>query len=201
MTLQRKDPQRGTAGLGELSFCSGIDSPENNLSHHQNQAQNGLHRPRPSCVIGIDPGLSGAVAFYCPEAPDRVIAEDMPVAAGMVDCATLAARIRQMAPGLAIVERVASMPKQGVSSTFKFGTAYGAIIGILAALEIRTALVTPQVWKKHFRLDSDKEKGRALALRTFAKTPEHFARKKDHGRAEAALLALYGAITEGGTRP
>jgi crossover junction endodeoxyribonuclease RuvC len=125
----------------------------------------------------------------------------MPVAAGMVDCATLAARIRQMAPGLAIVERVASMPKQGVSSTFKFGTAYGAIIGILAALEIRTALVTPQVWKKHFRLDSDKEKGRALALRTFAKTPEHFARKKDHGRAEAALLALYGAITEGGTRP
>jgi hypothetical protein len=92
----------------------------------------------------------------------------------MVDCATLAARIRQMAPGLAIV----------VSSTFKFGTAYGAIIGILAALEIRTSLVTPQVWKKHFRLDSDKEKGRALALR----------------KGEAALLALYGAIMEGGAR-
>jgi hypothetical protein len=63
------------------------------------------------CILGIDPGLSGAVAFYFPEAPDRVIAEDMPVAAGMVDCATLAARIRQMAPGLAIVERVASMPR------------------------------------------------------------------------------------------
>jgi crossover junction endodeoxyribonuclease RuvC len=150
------------------------------------------------CILGIDPGLSGAVAFYFPEAPDRVIAEDMPVAAGMVDCATLAARIRQMAPGLAIVERVASMPKQGVSSTFKFGTAYGAVVGILAALEIRTSLVTPQVWKKHFRLDDDKDKGRALALRTFAKTPEHFARKRDHGRAEAALLALYGAIAEGG---
>ncbi len=72
------------------------------------------------CIIGIDPGLSGAIAFYFPEAPDRVIAEDMPVASGMVDCATLATRIRQMAPGLAIVERVASMPKQGVSSTFKF---------------------------------------------------------------------------------
>jgi crossover junction endodeoxyribonuclease RuvC len=150
------------------------------------------------CILGIDPGLSGAVAFYFPEAPDRVIAEDMPVAAGMVDCATLAARIRQMAPGLAIIERVASMPKQGVSSTFKFGTAYGAVVGVLAALEIRTSLVTPQVWKKHFRLDDDKDKGRALALRTFAKTPEHFARKKDHGRAEAALLALYGAIAEGG---
>jgi hypothetical protein len=91
------------------------------------------------CILGIDPGLSGAVAFYFPEAPDRVIAEDMPVAAGMVDCATLAARIRQMAPGLAIIERVASMPKQGVSSTFKFGTAYGAVVGVLAALEIRTS--------------------------------------------------------------
>ena len=151
-----------------------------------------------SCILGIDPGLSGAVAFYFPQAPDRIVAEDMPVADRLVDCATLAARIRQMAPGLAIVERVASMPKQGVSSTFKFGTAYGAVIGILATLEIRTVLVTPQVWKKHFRLDGDKEKGRALALRTFAKTPEHFSRKKDQGRAEAALIALYGAIAEGG---
>jgi hypothetical protein len=150
------------------------------------------------CIIGIDPGLSGAVAFYFPAAPDRVIAEDMPVVSGMVDCATLAARIRQMAPSLAIVERVASMPKQGVSSTFKFGMVYGAVVGVLAALEIRTSLVTPQTWKKHFRLDSDKEKGRALALRTFAKTPECFGRKKDHGRSEAALLALYGALMEGG---
>jgi crossover junction endodeoxyribonuclease RuvC len=149
-----------------------------------------------SCIIWIDPGLSSAVAFYFPEAPDRIIAEDMPVAAGMVDCPTLAARIRQMAPSLAIVERVASMPKKGVSSTFKFGTAYGAVLGVLAPLEIRTALVTPQVWKKHFRLDSDKEKGRALALRTFAKTPECFSRRKDHGRAEAALLVLYGAVPE-----
>ena len=152
------------------------------------------------CVIGVDCGLSGAVAFFFPAAPDRVIAEDMPVAAGMVDCATLAARIRRMSPGLAIVERVASMPKQGVSSTFKFGAAYGAILGVLAALEIRAVLVTPQTWKKHFRLDSDKEKSRALALRTFAKTPEHFSRKRDHGRGEAALLALYGAHAEGGSR-
>jgi hypothetical protein len=191
MAQTRENPQLGTAGLGD-AVCLAANSTEN--SRNDRPAQEVL------CIIGIDPGLSGAVAFYFPEAPDRVIAEDIPVAAGMVDCATLAARIRQMAPGLAIVERVASMPKQGVSSTFKFGTAYGAILGILAALEIRTSLVTPQVWKKHFKLNSDKEKGRALALRTFAKTPEHFARKKDHGKGEAALLALYGAIMEGGSR-
>jgi crossover junction endodeoxyribonuclease RuvC len=154
-----------------------------------------------TCVLGIDPGLSGALAFFFPNAPDRVAAEDMPVVAGNVDCATLAARIRQMAPDLAIVERVASMPGQGVSSTFKFGTAYGALLGVLGALEIRTVLVAPATWKKHFRLDSDKEKSRALALRTFAKSPEHFARKKDHGRGEAALLALYGSTLDQTGRP
>jgi hypothetical protein len=149
------------------------------------------------CVLGCDPGLSGAIAYYFPEAPDRVSVIDMPTVAGAVDCATLAARIRQMSPDLAIVERVASRPGQGVSSVFKFGTSYGAVLGVLATLEIRTILVTPQTWKKHFRLDSDKEKSRALALRTFAKTPEHFNRKKDHSKAEASLLAVYGAFIEG----
>jgi crossover junction endodeoxyribonuclease RuvC len=189
------NPARGgAAGSGRHQKRLASDSSWLPSPAHHAQAQ---FAPPAVCIIGIDPGLSGGVAFYFPEAPDRVLAEDMPVASGMVDCATLAARIRQMAPGLAIVERVASMPKQGVSSTSKFGTAYGAVFGVLAALEIRTSLVTPRVWKKHFRLDVDKEKGRALALRTFAKTPEHFGRKKDHGRAEAALLALYGATMEG----
>jgi hypothetical protein len=155
-------------------------------------------QPQAFCALGVDPGLSGAIAFYFPTAPDRVAAEDMPVAAGLVDCATLAARIRQMRPDLAVVERVASRPGQGVASTFKFGAAYGAILGVLGALQIRTVLVTPTTWKKHFALSSDKEQSRALALRTFAKSPEHFARKKDDGRAEAALLALYGANFEGG---
>lgn len=51
-----------------------------------------------SCIMGVDPGVSGAIAFYYPEYPDRVIAEDSPTCAGMVDCATLAARIRRSAP-------------------------------------------------------------------------------------------------------
>lgn len=190
----------GDCGARGTSFCSRIDGPENKPSNHPPQAQSGLHGIGPSCVIGIDPGLSGAVAFYFPEAPDRVIAEDMPVAAGMVDCATLAAH-----------------PANGAWPRDRRARGIDAKTRRLKHLQIRHGLRgnhwhlggsrnphgsrNPQVWKKHFRLDSDKEKGRALALRTFAKTPEHFARKKDHGRAEAALLALYGAITEGGTRP
>ena len=145
------------------------------------------------CILGIDPGLCGACAFFFPSAPDRVAAEDMPVVAGEVDAATLAVRILQMGPAFAVVGRVASMPKQGVASTFKFGVSYGSVRGVLATLQIRTHLVAPAIWKKHFRLDSDKEKSRALALRMFAASPEHFSRKRDHDRAEAALLALYGA--------
>ncbi len=152
------------------------------------------------CILGIDPGLTGACAFFFPSAPDRVAPEDLPVVASEVDAATLAARIIQMAPAFAVVERVASMPKQGVASTFKFGASYGAVRGVLAALQIRTHLVAPAVWKKHFRLDSDKEKARALALRMFAASPEHFSRKRDHNRAEASLLAVYGASLDLGGR-
>jgi crossover junction endodeoxyribonuclease RuvC len=152
------------------------------------------------CILGIDPGLSGACAFFFPSVPDRVAAEDMPAVAGEVDCATLAARILQMGPAFVVVERVASMPKQGIASTFKFGASYGAVRGVLAALQIRAHLVAPAVWKKHFRLDSDKEKARALALRLFAASPEHFSRKRDHNRAEASLLALFGASLNLGGR-
>jgi hypothetical protein len=49
---------------------------------------------KPRCILAIDPGLTGALAFYFP-AQDAITAEDMPVAAGNVDAATLAARIAQ----------------------------------------------------------------------------------------------------------
>jgi len=145
------------------------------------------------CVLGVDPGVSGATAFFFPSAPDRVAAEDMPVAGNDIDCATLAKRVTQIAPSCAVIERVNARPGQGVCSVFKFGRAYGSILGALSALEIAVHLVTPSVWKKHFRLDADKEAARALALRLFPATSAHFTSKRDHHRSEAALIALYGA--------
>ncbi|KNY13096.1 hypothetical protein AKG11_30970 [Shinella sp. SUS2] len=144
------------------------------------------------CILGIDPGASGALSFYFPSHPELIAVEDAPLVAGEIDAAQVARRIEQMAPTMAVIELVGSMPKQGVSSTFKFGVAYGAVRGVVAALGVPTHLVTPSVWKKHFRLDSDKEKVRALAIRYWP-TSQHFERKKDHGRAEAALIARYGA--------
>jgi hypothetical protein len=148
-----------------------------------------------TCVMGIDPGMSGALAFYFTGYPERVAVEDMPVVAGDVDAVTLAKRIAAMAPDLVFLERVGAMPGQGVSSTFKFGRSYGVALGVIGAAAIPLHLVTPAKWKGHLRLSSDKEQARAMALRLFPACGEHFKRKKDHGRAEAALIARYGAET------
>jgi hypothetical protein len=148
--------------------------------------------PSSLCIAAFDPGLSGAIAFYYPE-HDRISVEDMPVVAGDVDGATLAARIRQFEPDLAIVEIASSRPGQGVSSVFKFGCGYGVVLGVLAALDVPTHLVAPSKWKKHFGLSADKEKSRALVLRFWPSRCDLSGRKKHHGRAESALLARYGA--------
>jgi crossover junction endodeoxyribonuclease RuvC len=145
------------------------------------------------CILGVDPGLTGALAFFFPGFPARIATDDMPVAGGEINAAGLADRIRKMRPDVALIERVGAMPGQGVSSTFKFGASFGVVCGVLAALEIPCHRVSPASWKKHFRLSSDKEASRALALRLFPATAEHFAHKKDHGRAEAALIARYGS--------
>ena len=146
------------------------------------------------CILGVDPGLSGALAFYFPASPSHIVAEDIPVAGGAIDAATLAQRIAQMRPTMAVIELVGAMPKQGVSSTFKFGRAFGTVIGVVAALGIPTHFVAPTRWKRHFRLNANKDDARALALRLWP-TAECFSRKKDHGRGEASLLARYGAET------
>ncbi len=146
----------------------------------------------PSCIIGVDPGLAGAIAFYFP-AQNAVTVEDMPVAAGDVDAATLAARIAQMQPDVAIVELVASRPGQGVASVFKFGCGFGMVRGVIAASGVPLHLVSAAKWKRALGLDADKEKSRALALRLWPGRSDLFGRKKDHGRAEAALLARYAA--------
>jgi hypothetical protein len=143
-------------------------------------------------ILAIDPGLTGAIAFYAPSAPDIITVEDMPVAAKDVDPAALARRIRQLNPNVAIVERVSAMPGQGVSSMFKFGCGYGMVQGVIAALGIEIRFVTPQSWKKHFRLSSDKELSRARAIQAWPAS-DRFTRKKDSGRAEAALIARFAA--------
>jgi hypothetical protein len=143
-------------------------------------------------LLGIDPGLSGALAWYWPATPALIRADDLPRVGKEIDGAQLAAWLREMRPEHAFLEQVSSRPGQGVSSTFVFGAAYGSIKTALAVLGIPYTLVTPGKWKRDMRLSSDKEQGRALAIRTWPEA-ECFRRVKDHNRAEAALLALWGS--------
>jgi crossover junction endodeoxyribonuclease RuvC len=85
------------------------------------------------------------------------------------------------------------MPKQGVTSSFNFGMAFGLVLGVIAGCKIPVALITPGEWKREFRIGADKQAARLLASRMFPIYAHSFARVKDDGRAEAALLSVYGA--------
>jgi crossover junction endodeoxyribonuclease RuvC len=152
-------------------------------------------------VIAVDPGFTGAIAVLSTRGELLTVA-DMPVvgeaAQRRVNAVGLADWIREYGPyDFAIVEQVASRPKQGVSSTFKFGMSYGAVIGVVAALAIPTRFVPASKWKQSLGLNSDGEASRGRALERWPDHASLFARKCDHGRAEACLLALYGLRNSG----
>jgi crossover junction endodeoxyribonuclease RuvC len=143
-------------------------------------------------VAGIDPGMGGGVAFVSKNGGELAVF-DMPVMAAMIDVDHLSRLFMDHPSRLAVVERGASMPKQGVASTFKFGMAFGAALAVPSCLKIPVQLVAARTWKKEFKLTKDKEGSRALAIQTWPGCG-YFDRKKDHGRAEAALIAWYGWI-------
>lgn len=148
-----------------------------------------------ACIMGLDPGLSGAVAFYYPSHPENIACYDMPIVDRRVNGAALYDIIQQHRPSLAVIEAVHSMPGQGVSSSFNFGVSYGIAQGVVSAAKIPVVFVSPGKWKKYFLLSSDKEASRGLAINKWPAS-DHFRKKKDEGRAEAALLALYGHQTQ-----
>lgn len=157
-------------------------------------------------IIGCDPGQSGCLAMLADGEPAGFI--DMPTmprqAGGFeVNAASLAAQIRGVmhkhtgADILAVVEQVGPMPGQGLASTFRFGQSDGILRGVIATLGIGYITVHPVKWKGHFGLKGqEKDAARSLAIRRFPSVAEQLARKKDCGRADALLLALWAANTE-----
>lgn len=142
-------------------------------------------------IMGLDPGVSGAIAFY-DRCAQSIVAYDVPVAAGEIDCAMLFRMVLEERPDMCVIEQVHAVKGNGVASSFNFGKSYGMARGVVASCGVPIHLVSPSVWKRHFRLKADKEESRGLAILTWP-TVHLFQRKKDHGRAEAALLAKYGA--------
>ncbi len=149
-------------------------------------------------TIGIDPGLTGAVGVL---SDGRFIAvEDIPTVlkgAGSVkyeiDASGLIRLLREHYKAEedceAVLERVNAMPGQGTSSIFSLGDSFGCIRACIIAARFPTNYVTPQTWKKHFKLTSDKELSRSLAAKLFPDAELHL--KKHADRAEALLMARW----------
>jgi crossover junction endodeoxyribonuclease RuvC len=149
-------------------------------------------------ILGVDPGIRGCLAIVAIDdgaAPQLVDAIDIPIAGTgakeRVDTLAVRSWLVTHQPQHALIERAQAMPKQGASSGFKYGRACGALEAIIAASEIPMTIVEPSLWKKLHRLHGgDKEGARQRALQLFPAAHAMLARKKDHGRAEAALIAL-----------
>ena len=151
-------------------------------------------------IIGIDPGLSGAIAIL----DDNKIIElfDMPVMPDgkknkrQLNSALLVKLIKDNIKNLEntvmIVEQVNAMPGQGVTSMFNFGQTFGAIKGICAALGLPIFFVRPAKWKKHFELiNSSKDASRTKAIEMYPYISEQLAKKKDVNKADAILIARF----------
>lgn len=144
--------------------------------------------------IGIDPGITGAIASISSQGIQFIDCPIIKISGQTKPNPTLmASELKRLAThnSIVIIESVHAMPKQGVCSMFSFGMGYGVWLGIIAALNIPVEFVTPQSWKKYYRLGSDKEASRAMALQLFPNESDNLKLKKHHGRAEALLLAEY----------
>ena len=155
-------------------------------------------------IIGIDPGLSGAIAVL--ENNKVVKIFDIPVmsegkknkrqlnSALLVNL--LKENIQKDEDVTVVIEQVNAMPGQGVTSMFNFGQTFGALKGICAALELPIFFVRPSKWKKHFELiNSSKDASRTKAIEMYPKLSSQLSKKKDVNKSDAILIAKFFSDT------
>lgn len=155
-------------------------------------------------IIGCDPGVTGALAilkgedlidvFDMPTRTKRVNGADRPV----IDEQRIADLIQEWSLKGArkfIIERVGGMPGQSAPRAFTFGYGFGVVLSIARMLQFDVVQATPINWRGaleiHNRGRGTKHSSMVQATQFWG--DEHWKRVKDHGRAEAALIALYGA--------
>ena len=147
-------------------------------------------------ALGIDPGFGGAIAEL--HADGTLYVHDMPIVPGAKGKPELSMRavydLLDTGGERAIVwlEKVGARPGQGVSSMFRFGQQLGALEMAVAAHGHELRYVTPAMWKKHFGLSADKGAARGMAMQRDPANAKLYQRVRDDGRAEAALIAIYG---------
>ena len=156
-------------------------------------------------VVGIDPGSKGGIACLRvdDEGPVLLYVEDLPYLGGRPDTFEIRRLLDQWGVIHAVyLEKAQVMPARGPDGAerptgtmgrFNYGVGYGMVLATVQGLDVPVEEVPPNTWKRSLRLGSDKGEARALAKKTFPNMRGHFERVRDDGRAEAALIARYGA--------
>ena len=153
-------------------------------------------------IIGIDPGIAGAICFFSNGNVIDVI--DMPTMAEgkknkkQVNGRQIFNEIKFVKNKFlnedieVVVEQVSAMPGQGVTSMFNFGQSFGVIKGICSAMELPIYYVRPAKWKKYFNLiNSEKDASRTRAIEIFPYFSSQLSKKKDSNKADAILIASF----------
>ena len=155
-------------------------------------------------IIGIDPGLSGAIAILKNNKVLNIF--EIPVMSEgkknkrQLNSAQLVKliqdNIKENEEVSVVVEQVNAMPGQGVTSMFNFGQTFGAIKGICAAMNLPIFFVRPSKWKKHFELiNSSKDASRTKAIEMYPSLSNELAKKKDVNKSDAILIARFYSET------
>ena len=153
-------------------------------------------------VIGIDPGISGAICFLKNGRIIDVI--EMPTMTEgkknkkQVNGSQIFNEISERFQKLdknnirVVIEQVSAMPGQGVTSMFNFGQSFGILKGICAAMQLPIFFVRPAKWKKYFNLiNSEKDASRTRAIEIFPYFSSQLSKKKDSNKADAILIASF----------
>tara|TARA_Y100000768_G_scaffold259373_1_gene197328 strand:+ start:49 stop:543 length:495 start_codon:yes stop_codon:yes gene_type:complete len=153
-------------------------------------------------IIGIDPGISGAICFFEDGQVKEII--DMPVMAdgkknkrqinGPQVYNEILKRINkfQKKDIIVVIEQVSAMPGQGVTSMFNFGQSFGVLKGICSAMQLSMFFIRPAKWKKYFGLiKTEKDASRTKVIEIFPYISSQLSRKKDSNKADAVLIASF----------
>ena len=153
-------------------------------------------------IIGIDPGISGSICFLKDGEIKDVV--DMPTMIEgkknkkQVNGSQIFNEISEKIKNIdkknikVVIEHVAAMPGQGVTSMFNFGQSFGILKGICSAMQLSVYFVRPAKWKKYFNLiNSEKDASRTRAIEIFPYYSSHLSRRKDSNKADAILIASY----------
>ena len=141
--------------------------------------------------IGVDPGITGAVAVIDGNRFETVF--DMPTLGKRLDGVALFNLIAAAADNetKAVIEQAQAMPKQGRVSIFNYGDTYGATRTAVQLSGCAVIEVRPATWKRKLHLGKDKDAARELAIALFPTARYQLRLKGHHNRAEAILLAEY----------